>query len=100
VKAAWRVFRACFVPKETLEGPFPLQVGTRLYQFLKLRTGQRLSMCTAFPIGDEQHGLLLCIEVFRSELEFAMENSRDELITLLKEHGHYPRSDLDREPVV
>ncbi len=44
-------------------------------------------------------GILLIIEVFRSEMDFARENGADELIAKLKAAGHYPYSDLDRVPV-
>jgi hypothetical protein len=41
--------------------------------------------------------LLLCIEVFRSEMEYAMKNGSEALFRLLKERGYYhPYSDLDR----
>ncbi len=53
-----------------------------------------------FRIGGKRHGLLLCIEVFRSEMEYAMEHRSGALLDLLKARGHYPYSDLDREPVV
>lgn len=52
-----------------------------------------------FTIGDRKHHLLLCLEVFRSEMEFARKNGSGKLIELLKEKGFYPYSDLDREPV-
>jgi hypothetical protein len=52
-----------------------------------------------FKIGDRQHHLLLCIEIFRSEMEFARQNGSEELFNKLKIAGHYPYSDLDREPV-
>ncbi|CAM4277868.1 suppressor of fused domain protein [Flavobacterium terrigena] len=52
-----------------------------------------------FKIGDRSHHLLLCIEVFRSEMEFARKNGSAKLIELLKEKGFYPYSDLDRTPV-
>jgi hypothetical protein len=45
-------------------------------------------------------GIMLLIEVFRSEMDFARENSGADLIQMLKKAGHYPYSDLDREPVV
>ncbi|QVL31301.1 suppressor of fused domain protein [Telmatocola sphagniphila] len=48
----------------------------------------------------ENFGLLAIIEVFRSEMEFAREKGGSVLIELLKQNGHYPYSDLDREPVV
>jgi hypothetical protein len=48
----------------------------------------------------EDFGLLAVIEVFRSEMDYARENGGAALIELLKSEGHYPYSDLDREPVV
>ena len=53
-----------------------------------------------FKIGDRQHHLLLCMEVFRSEMEYARANGSNKLIELLQQKGYYPYSDLDREPVV
>jgi hypothetical protein len=53
-----------------------------------------------FIIGDRQHHLLLCLQIFRSEMDFARENGSEELIKKLKQAGHYPYSDLDRHPVV
>ncbi|TAM94654.1 MAG: hypothetical protein EPN39_16930 [Chitinophagaceae bacterium] len=52
-----------------------------------------------FIIGGRKHHLLLCLEVFRSEMEFAREKGSEELLNRLKEAGYYPYSDLDREPV-
>ena len=51
-------------------------------------------------IGDRRHHLLLCLEIFRSEMLYAMENGSVHLFEKLKAAGHYPYSDLDREPVV
>ncbi len=45
-------------------------------------------------------GILAIIEVFRAEMDFARSNSGSELLARLKASGHYPYSDLDREPVV
>ncbi len=45
-------------------------------------------------------GLLLIIEVFRSEMEYAMKNDGEKLIKKLREKSVFPYSDLDREPVV
>ncbi|GJM23599.1 MAG: hypothetical protein DHS20C16_00140 [Phycisphaerae bacterium] len=45
-------------------------------------------------------GLLAIIEVFRSEMDYAMANGGGKLIELLKASGHYPYSDMDRDPVV
>lgn len=53
-----------------------------------------------FRIGERKHHLLLCLQVFRSEMEFARENGSDELFKLLKQAGYYPYSDLERQPVV
>lgn len=44
-------------------------------------------------------GLLTVIEIFRSEMHFAMEHSGELLLEKLKAAGHYPYSDMDREPV-
>jgi hypothetical protein len=48
----------------------------------------------------EDVGLLAIIEVFRSDMEYAQENGGAKLIKRLKSKGHYPYSDLDRDPVV
>ena len=53
-----------------------------------------------FKVGNRKHHLLLCLEIFRREMEFARENGSSELFSLLKEKGVYPYSGLDREPVV
>jgi hypothetical protein len=53
-----------------------------------------------FKIGNRNHGLLLIMEVFRDEMEYAMENGTAKLIAKLKEKGYYPYSDLDRKSVV
>lgn len=53
-----------------------------------------------FYIGDRQHHLLLCIQVFRSEMEYARKNGIENLFDKLKQVGHYPYSDLDRAPLV
>lgn len=46
-----------------------------------------------------EFGLLAIIEVFRSEMEYARKSSGAKLLKRLKLKGHYPYSDLDREPV-
>lgn len=53
-----------------------------------------------FHIGNSKHGLLLIIEIFKDEMEFAMQNGSKELIEKLKEKGVYPYSDLDRISVL
>lgn len=52
-----------------------------------------------FKVGDRNHHLLLCLDIFRSEMEFARKNGSSELLSLLREKGYYPYSDLDREPI-
>jgi hypothetical protein len=52
-----------------------------------------------FKVGNRSHHLLLCLEVFRTEMEFARKNGSEHLLNLLKEKGYYPYSDLDRNPV-
>jgi hypothetical protein len=54
----------------------------------------------ALLIGEREHHLLLCIQLHRSEMEYAREHGSAELIERLKEVGVYPYSDLDREVVV
>jgi hypothetical protein len=44
-------------------------------------------------------GVLAVIEIFRSEMDFARQESGEKLIQLLKDAGHFPYSDLDRQPV-
>ncbi len=45
-------------------------------------------------------GLMLIMEVHRSEMEFARAQSGAELIGKLKQAGHYPYSDMNRPAVV
>ncbi len=53
----------------------------------------------SFVIDGKKRCLLLCIEVFRSEMEYAMKHGSAAVLAKLKEAGHYPYSDLDRKPV-
>ena len=53
-----------------------------------------------FKIGNREHHLLLCMEIFRSEMDYARQNGSDKLFEILKEKGIYPYSDLDRKPVI
>ena len=52
-----------------------------------------------FQVEGKKYGLLLCTQVFPSELEYAQANGVDALIARLKEANVYPYSDVDREPV-
>jgi len=53
-----------------------------------------------FLIGNKKHGLLLIIEIFKDELDFARENGSKQLIQKLKEKNIYPYSDMNRESVL
>lgn len=52
-----------------------------------------------FIINGSEHCLLLCLEVFPSEMEYAREHGSATVLKKLKDAGYYPYSDLDREPV-
>lgn len=53
------------------------------------------------PSSEPTHGfgVLAAIEIHQSEMAFARAAGGSELIQRLKAAGHYPYSDLDREPV-
>lgn len=53
-----------------------------------------------FLIEGKRYGLLLCIEVHESEMEFARQQGTKALFKRMKEADVYPYSDLDRDPVV
>ncbi len=53
-----------------------------------------------FKIGEREHHLLLCLQVFRSEMDFARKNGSEKVLKMLKDKGYYPYSDLDRQAVV
>ncbi len=87
-------FQAVLNPNETGEVPTDDEENKCLI-FDKYQPENR-----EFIIGDRKHHLLLCLEVFRSEMVFARQNGSEELLKKLKTAGHYPYSDLNREPVV
>jgi len=53
----------------------------------------------SFEIDGRKHCLLLCMEVFRSEMEYAWKHGTKVVLQKLQDAGHYPYGDLDREPV-
>jgi len=53
-----------------------------------------------FWVGDKKHHLLLCMEIFKNEMEFARKDGSEKLFKLLKEKDYYPYSDLDRNSVI
>ncbi|QWV95282.1 suppressor of fused domain protein [Geomonas oryzisoli] len=52
------------------------------------------------PVSQEGFGVMAVIEIYKSEMQYAMEQGGEMLLSKLKAQGHYPYSDLDREPVV
>ena len=52
-----------------------------------------------FEVNGQRHGLLLVIQVHRSEMEYGRKRSGKALLAKLKEAGAYPYSDLGRPPV-
>ncbi|MBR4102891.1 MAG: suppressor of fused domain protein, partial [Thermoguttaceae bacterium] len=52
------------------------------------------------PLDGKRFGVLLAIEVFREEMNWAREEGTKKLVERLQAAGAYPFSDLDREPVV
>ena len=52
------------------------------------------------PLDGKRFGVLLAIEVFREEMNWAREEGTEKLVERLKTAGAYPFSDLDRESVV
>lgn len=79
-------------PNETCE--FPADMPT---------VGGRCLIFDGYPSYPDEEptkfGMLAMIEVFASEMAYARENGGAQLLELLKAEGHYPYSDLDREPV-
>lgn len=83
--------QATLNPNETCE--FPAEMDT---------VGGKCLIFDAYRSTAEHQdfGLLAIIEVHRSEMDYARHNGGKHLIAALKEAGHFPYSDLDREAVV
>ena len=86
-------FEASLNPGDTCEIPMDNE-DNRCMIFDKYPSEQDLL------IGEKKHHLLLCLEIFRSEMTYARKEGSDNLFKKLKAAGYYPYSDLDREPVV
>jgi len=86
-------FQAVLNPNETCEVPNEGDENHCLV-FDNYQTGG-----SEFKIGIRKHHLLLCMEIFRSEMEYSRANGSEKLFKKLKEAGHYPYSDLNRQPV-
>lgn len=87
--------QAVLNPKETIEVPNGDNEENTCLIFDLYEPGGK-----KFKIGNREHHLLLCMQVFRSEMDFARQNGSDKLFELFKEKGIYPYSDLDREPII
>jgi len=83
--------QAILNPNETCEFPSDIEgIGGKCLIFSDYNSKE----------NEENFGLMAVIEIYRSEMEYAMQNSGSDLINLLKEKGFYPYSDMNREPVV
>ena len=81
-------------PGETLEFPPDMEiVGGKclIFDSYGLESGKS---------NEEGFGLMLVMEIFRDEMEFAMKNGSNQLFLRLKEKNFYPYSDLDRPSVI
>jgi hypothetical protein len=87
-------YEAVLNPGETCEVPAGEGKPNKCLIFDDYRTGT-----TAFEINGKKHCLLLCIEVFRSEMAYAMSHGSAGVLKKLKEKSYYPYSDLEREPL-
>jgi len=79
-------------PKETCE--IPDDDGTICLILDEYKTDGQLD------INGKKHGLLLVIQIFEDEMNYAMEYGGEKLLTLLKAKGYYPYSDLNRKSVL
>ena len=52
-----------------------------------------------FSLFGHDNELRLCIGITKAELDFKMEHGGEKLLALLKRHGVYPFTDLDRDSV-
>ncbi len=83
--------QATLNPHETCE--FPTDMAT---------VGGKCLIFDAYGFDGEhtEFGLLLVIEIHRSEMDYAREHGGEELLEKLKQAGHYPYSDMERPAVV
>lgn len=80
-------------PYHTAETPAELsEIGGKCFIFSDYKSNSE---------AYKQHfGMMLVMEIFPSELEYARQHGGERLIKLLKEHNHYPYSDMNRMPIV
>jgi len=86
--------QAVLKPRDTIEMPGDEMNDAKCLVFDEYRNPD-----ADLIVGSTPYGLLLIIEVFRSEMEFAMLEGTAALLDRLKSAGHYPYSDLDRGSV-
>ena len=55
--------------------------------------------CATFTLFGQANELGLCLGITKPELEFKMEHGAERLLALLKRHGVYPFTDLERDSV-
>lgn len=91
---AYYSYEAVLNPSETAEVPFEENKPNVCLIFDEYKPSGK-----EFEIDGQRHCLLLCMEIFKSEMEYAMKHGSAGLLKALKEKGYYPYSDLDRKPV-
>lgn len=91
---------ACLNPGETCEFPADMEVvGGKCLIFDSYGNPPKRKKLFGLLGEIAPFGLLVVIEVFRSEMEFARRKGGAVLLEKLKEAGYYPYSDLNRQPV-
>ncbi|MBN2590254.1 MAG: suppressor of fused domain protein [Sedimentisphaerales bacterium] len=88
-------YQAVLNPGDTCEVPLE---GDSEYACLVLDEYRKKGV--HFEVGGCKCGILLCIEIFREEMKYAMEKGSSGLLSKLKEAGYYPYSDLDRKSLI
>ena len=88
-------------PGETCEFPADMEeLGGKCLIFDGYGKAQKVENACGMGPAKVPFGLLAVIEIFREEMEYARETGGGHLLEKLKAAGHYPYSDLDRDPVV
>lgn len=88
-------------PGDTWEFPPSHEsVGGKCLIFTGYSKPQKVQNACGMGASAIPFGLLTVIEVFREEMEYARNTNSGHLLEKLKAAGHYPYSDLDRDPVV
>jgi len=88
-------FQAKLEPGDTCEIP-----GEEGEPNIYLLFDEYTSNTNKFEINGNSHGLLLIIELFKDELDFARSNGSKSIIEKLKESHYYPYTDMNRKSVL